>query len=343
VAVARLTDAGGLPADDERTLVLDARPGTRVLLIAAESPRVRAGYYVREALRAASGSRPVSVDQVTLPAQRLPEVSESNRPDVIVLLATRGLERGAREQVAAAVEAGTGLLVAVGPDVESSAVGDLVRGLPLKLEQLPGGAPSLSLVPVDVRHPVFEAYAERTSAYARVRVDRAVRIGGTEAGRVLAQFDSGMPALVEYAPAGGRVLVLASDLGARWNRWPMSTTFVPFVRDAVDYLSRRRAEPQEFLVAQAPAGLDAQPGAHVLPDGRRVAVNVDPAESSLDLAEQEELAGRIAVEPRSSSEPPRPGALRESRQALWWYLLVGVLVFLVSESLASARRAARES
>lgn len=46
IAVASLVDAGGLPADDERTLVLDARAGTRVLLIAAGASGGRAGYYV---------------------------------------------------------------------------------------------------------------------------------------------------------------------------------------------------------------------------------------------------------------------------------------------------------
>jgi hypothetical protein len=159
---------------------------------------------------------------------------------------------------------------------------------------------------------------------------------------VLAQFDNGLPALTEYAAGKGRVLVLATDLDSHWNDWPRSPTFLPFVREAVGYLAQRSPEPQEYLVGQEPAAIDARPGAHVLQSGRRVAVNVDSRESSLDLAEDAELAALVSVEPAGTAPPTtRTGVSQEARQSIWRYLLFGAVAALVGESLISARRAVR--
>lgn len=343
VAVVRVVDVGGLAADDARTLVLDRPAGLRVLLVVNANGTDTGGFYVRRALESSPRTQPVDVQELVLPASAWTGQEAQGDPDVILLLGTRGLGRELRERLASLVQAGTGLLVAVGPDVEAGSLREWFGGSPaLRIEQIGEGQETLAFAPLDVRHAVFSPYSDRSGAFSRVRFEQAVRIAPDASTRVLAAFDNGLPALAEYAAGRGRVLLLATDLDARWNQWPVSPTFVPFLRESVGYLAQKRGQAQEFLVGHAPAGVGGQPGVHVLEDGRRVAVNVDPRESSLDLAEVDELAAQFVSAPAPAEPAPaRVDARRESQQSVWRYLLLALAAALVGESLLSARRAVR--
>ena len=89
-----------------------------------------------------------------------------------------------------------------------------------------------TLAPSDVRHPVLQAFAGRSSlglgevpAVRRRSRGRAVRRWrGSRSGRRRSST----------ATSGeGRALVLASDLDNRWNDFPLHATFVPFVHESV--------------------------------------------------------------------------------------------------------------
>ena len=72
-----------------------------------------------------------------------------------------------------------------------------------------------------------------------------------------------------------------------------------------------------------------------------VAVNVDPSESNLERVDPQELVavatGRAAGDRSVTTERElRPEDL-ERRQTLWWYLLIGALGFLASETVVSNR------
>jgi hypothetical protein len=324
--------------------VLDPLPRIRVLSIVRGEPGNPDDYYLRRALESTSRAQPVTVEALVLPGGQWPDDSSAGRPDVIVLATTRGLGAEVRRQLQSAVEAGAGLLVPAGPDVDAGALrGVFPDGPALRLEQAGIPPAPLALAPLDVRHAVFAPYAERSGALSRVRFEQVIRIVPGAGSRVLARFDNGLPALIETGAGRGRVLVLASDLDAQWNDWPLSPTFLPFVREAVGYLAGTPAPPQGYLVGHAPASIaDPSPGVHVLQDGRRVAVNVDPRESSLDLAEHGELAALVSVESAEPAPPAaRAGVSQESRQSLWRLLVLGMVAALVGESLISARRAAR--
>jgi hypothetical protein len=76
----------------------------------------------------------------------------------------------------------------------------------------------------------------------------------------------------------------------------------------------------------------------VLGDGRRVAVNVDPRESSIDLSlEADVLAAVTAAADAPSAEVV--AASRESSQGVWRYVFLLLMVVLVVESVVGARRA----
>ncbi|UCF21277.1 MAG: BatA domain-containing protein [Gemmatimonadota bacterium] len=72
-----------------------------------------------------------------------------------------------------------------------------------------------------------------------------------------------------------------------------------------------------------------------------VAVNMDPLESDLAALDLEEIVGTLTYEGGESAGTPSPVQLsaeeRERRQGLWWYLLVGAGILLLSETYVSNR------
>ncbi len=72
-----------------------------------------------------------------------------------------------------------------------------------------------------------------------------------------------------------------------------------------------------------------------------VAVNVDLAESNLEQVDPQELiaaaTGRAAGDRSVTTEREFQPEDLERRQTLWWYLLVGALGFLASETVVSNR------
>jgi len=72
-----------------------------------------------------------------------------------------------------------------------------------------------------------------------------------------------------------------------------------------------------------------------------VAVNVDLAESNLERVDPQELVaaatGRVPGDRSVTTERELQPADLERRQTLWWYLLVGALGFLASETVVSNR------
>jgi len=73
-----------------------------------------------------------------------------------------------------------------------------------------------------------------------------------------------------------------------------------------------------------------------------VAVNIDPAESDLSVMDQGEFTAAVTgragpqVAASTAQEPETPQEL-ERRQALWWYLLLGGILLLATETMLSNR------
>jgi hypothetical protein len=182
------------------------------------------------------------------------------------------------------------------------------------------------------------------SSLGLVKFERITTVTGRDC-QVLARFSSGETAVVECEVGEGRALVLASDLDNGWNDFPRHATFVPFVHEAVRYVSGRRSRAGEYLVDDAPAGVERRPGIVTLPDGeggtaRRAAINVDPAESDpgrLTAAEFQAAVTRLKDAARS--EGRAQDMQSEQRQHLWQYVLGFMLVVMLIESMVAARTA----
>jgi hypothetical protein len=199
-----------------------------------------------------------------------------------------------------------------------------------------------------MRHPIFRAFGSMASNLGVVRFTRVAGISDRGTGLSLARFNSGQGALVEYAYGKGRILVFGSDLGNRWNDFPLQPTFVPFVHETVRYLTGSAVKPAEILIADLPPGTPRRPGAVTLPPGsgmtgpgRRVAVNVNARESDPARLGQDEF---LAAVTRAGAAKRGPGAGArarddEDRQRLWQYGLALMIVGLVAEGLLGRRLA----
>ena len=229
-----MTDRYGYRWDDTRYALLDRATPTVVRVVVNGGTLDAEAFYLAQALGVAPASRPVEVTPVAPGALSASLPSAGEAGDVIVVIGTDGLSRSARARIAAFVENGGGLLLVVGPGIDPRLVRDLLGesvelGVEMPVAAVPDGA-GRRLAVMDPRHPVFRPFGDLVATLGRVRFTRMARIllsgppdvpaGADRSPRVLARFDQGDPALIEYARGDGRALVLASDLGMEWNDFP---------------------------------------------------------------------------------------------------------------------------
>lgn len=341
-----IDDPDGYAADDVRYLVLDPPAAVRVFVVTAHPPQAsNAGIYVERALSLADDGRAFAVTVIegaafsALPAERFGEAG------ALVLLGTTTLDRQGRERVAAYLREGGRVLLTMGPDIDVATLSD-VAGTDLAIEQAPvdTGGKTVTMIAVDVRHPVFRPFLDPSGALGDVQVARYRRLNDQEGRTVLARFSGAGSALIEETVGRGRLLVFASDLDNQWNRFPLNPSFVPFAIEAVRYLTHGREQPQSYTIPQVPAGGRAAPGIYELPvspdersragaDGvRRVAVNVDVRESNPARVSVEEFSASIARrsgpgETRAQVEARQ----QEERQRLWQMGLLVMFLALAGE------------
>lgn len=349
VAAVGVTDRYGYRWDDTRYALLDGATPAVVRVVVNGGTLDAGAFYLAQALAVAPASRPFEVTPVAPGALSASPPSAGEAGDVIVVTGTDGLSRSGRIRIAAFVENGGGLLLVVGPGIDARLVRDLLgESVELAVEMPVGAAPDGAgrrLAVMDPRHPVFRPFGDLVATLGRVRFTRTARIllsgpadvpaGADRPPRVLARFDQGDPALIEYGRGEGRALVLASDLGMEWNDFPRHPGFVPFVQEVVRYLAGPPPAPRDLLPSEVPGGMSRLPGVATDPaSGRRVAVNVDPRESEPRPLTPDGFLARLGATPTgpSGALPPAGGAAREAEQSLWWYVVVAAAVLLVGEA-----------
>jgi len=226
--------------------------------------------------------------------------------DVIMLLDLRS--PGAKgAELAAFVEGGGGLFVAMGDDVDPDRYEAEMKGLlpaPLHVVKTaaargtPGAAEKAArLAEIDWDHPVLRIFtgparegleSVRTYRYMLLKPDR--KEGGA---RVIARYDDGAPALVEARRGRGRVVLYASTLDPEWSDWTIRTSFLPAMQRIAAWLAgaldARRDAPG---VVGAPRPLAA-------PEGLRIAALLGP-----DGRERRDLPSKEGV---VVATPDRPG------------------------------------
>jgi hypothetical protein len=338
-----VTDAGGVPTDDTRYLVLDPAEPTRILVLVADPSALGGGLYVERALGAAGGSQAFDATVVDGRSLSTWTGEQISRQDALVLLGTRSLERRGRELVGGYLARGGSALLVLGPDVDPATLGELLGNLAAGIAPAPqplgGGA---TLVLGDTRHPVFRPFAMPASALGDVLFERYWPVDDRDR-RVLARFSGGPAALLEQSRPQGRLLIFASDLDNKWNRFPLSPAFVPFLVEAGRYLTEIERQPQNWTLPAVPAGVEARPSVQQVPGsdqtpGRRVAVNVNIEESNPAPISQDEFLAAVPRVPRATQPDEAAEARKaEDDQRLWQWGLLVMFLALAGEGLVGRR------
>jgi Aerotolerance regulator N-terminal/von Willebrand factor type A domain len=345
-AAVSVDDPDGIQADNVRYAVLNGTTRPTLLVVTGGGELGREAFYLQHAMTAGipsdAGYRVTSISGTQLSA---PDAAALASHAAVILLSTRGLERRGREALASYARNGGGVLVAVGPDVDGDVVADVLGSASTLHVAMAGVRPGPRvLAPADVRHPIFQAFAANPAVFGLVTFDTVARIGGS-ACQTLARFTTGDAALLECPAGEGRALVLASDLGNRWNDFPLHATFVPFVHEVTRYLASARAHASEYLVADVPPGAPRVPGVVTLTDapnagspGRRVAINVDPREADpARLSVDEFLSAVTRLKDIDVSQARVEARQQEDEQHLWRYLLAMMTIVLAVEGIIAAR------
>lgn len=335
-------DDTGIKADNVRYLVLDENARPRVLIIAGTS---RDAFYVEQALVVADGrgGGAYEVERASGADLQAWDQARLDAHAAIVLLSTRGLEHRGRLLLGEYVRKGGGVLIAAGPDIDGEVVSQTVGAPRIEIAPSPSGRDGeepRALAPSDMRHPLFRAFADRSSlglaTFQRVATLRGDGCDG------LARFTTGETAILDCEAEQGRVLIFASDLNNQWNDFPLRATFVPLIHEAVHYLSGTHRS-SDYLVTDVPAGVQPTPGvvgfapiAGAAP--RLISVNVDPEESSAARLSPEDFQKAVArVQDVAVKQPRVEAREQEERQHIWQYALALVLMLLIAESLVSMR------
>lgn len=241
-----------LEADDEKAFVLQVPRDLRALVVDGAPSPVRyrdEAFFVEAALR--SGGSPVVarvVDAESLPAEELSQY------DLLFLLNTRTPEPHVAERLAAFVEGGGGLFLALGDNVDPDGWNERLGPLlPRRLhlvktaaerardDQLPA-----QFGEVDLDHPILRVFGSQgLEGFLSAKTWRYFLLQpGTEGdgSRVLAAWDDGSPALVERGVGQGRVLLYTSTADRDWSDWSIQTSFLPTIQQAAAWLSRALEE-----------------------------------------------------------------------------------------------------
>lgn len=193
--------------------------------------------------------------------------------------------------------------------------------------------------------------------------------------RVIARLGDQTPLLLEKRIGEGRVVLLTTGLDNLTNDFPLHPAFVPFIEQTARYLAgtereggarpvgaflelRNAREQGQGVEVTDPEGkrpLTLSEAASAqsfqltkagyyqlrLANGRRneVAVNPDPKESNLDVIPGDVLAlwqgkGAATAQESSASSPAAPTTVRQS---LWWYVMLLVFAFALTESALASR------
>lgn len=342
VLTARLATPDGLPADDERWLVLDRRPGLRAVVIAGPGAGQAEAVYVRRALEAAGDPHAWQVEM--RPADRIRADADLAGAALAVLVGTSGLDRRGLEALGRFVEQGGGLLVPVGPavnvDLVAAGLGDRFP----RVRVLPASDVAHALVPTEVRHPVFRLFEPDAGAFDAARFTRVAAMATTSPGQVLARFDNGGAALVVQPAGRGRMAVFGSDLSNRWNDLVLQPAFVPWLIETAAWLADSRSAPSILVAGDGSEGGADRPGVvEWTPAGgagaqsMRVAVNVAAAELDGRRLDEAAFLAQVPRDAQDLAGQPAAARRQEQEQGWWRYGLALMLVGLVVESVIGRR------
>jgi Aerotolerance regulator N-terminal/von Willebrand factor type A domain len=355
-AIVTIDDRTGYQGDNARYLLLDPPGAVPIYIVTSHPPgSTNAGLYVERALTVADDSRafnPLVIDGRDFSA--MPGDRPLADAGALVILGTSTLERRGRDVIAAFIRDGGRVLVSLGPDTDLETLSDTL-GIAVEVSDAEEGAArrTVTLAAVDGRHPIFRPFASPTGALGDVYVEQYRRLNDLEGRTVLARFAGAGIAMTEQAVGRGRLLLFASDLENRWNRFPLNPAFVPWAIETARYLAQGREKRQSYTLPNIPSGISPAPGVYDLPSAAaaaksddtkrqavRVAVNVDVRESNPARTSVEEFVGAVTrLNPVAGERALVEARQQEDQQRLWQVGLVVMFLALVGEGIIGRQAA----
>src|SRR4030095_3289468 len=193
------TDA--LPADNQFNFVMTPRRRVSVWMIQAEG--TSSSFYLATAL--SIGTSPPFKTETLSPSRVTPE-SFAKR-SVVILNDTTPLSTAANDALQRFVTQGGGLLIVTGEHLPWNGSTPLLPGkVGNPVERLTGGGGTLGYI--DHSHPVFEEFKDpRNGNFSAVRFFKYRAFTPSPTDKVLAKYDDGSPAVVEWTVGSGRVML----------------------------------------------------------------------------------------------------------------------------------------
>ncbi len=233
-----------------RALVVETRPGKRIF--------EEESYFVTRALDPMQGTTNagfarfelVKVSAEVLARQLAPRKDES-AIDLVILPGLKEIPSGLARSLAAFVEAGGGLLLFVGDDVNPSRYNTEFRDLlPAQLghvERNNSDTPDQRwhLEEYDLFSPVFSVFRRPNSGnLALPEFTRRFTLITNQGVTVPARFGDDTLAIATRALGRGRVALVNTSADTAWTDWPKHRTFVPWLHSLCHWLApRASAEP----------------------------------------------------------------------------------------------------
>ncbi len=278
-----------LSVDNRRYFSVSIPARVKVLLVGDEEADT---YFLGRAFNP-PGSEEVFVRSTSTTGEKL-SLQQIEENDVIVLANVPHLSQWQVEQLQASVSQGRGLLICLGPRVDSEFYNQqlLPRFSPLRLGKLLGttGLKSsyYSFGKMDFSHPILKGLLRRN----RVDSPRFYSIYQTvPSPRVepIIWYNQGSPALCESRLGKGRIVLFTSAVDLGWTDLPVKGIFVPLFYRIVQYLAtalseepQRVGEPIERTFGELQSPVECQD-----PMGNRVSLLPVPGEGRWYLTEVE--------------------------------------------------------
>ena len=372
-----------LASDDELALdnqfyfTYEVAPRPSILVVDGGSGARRDAFFLQSAFDTGDEAR--YAFNVTAP-ERLGAGGLQSQ-DVVFLANVATLTQAQVRSLRQYVESGGSVVVSFGDRVDVPAFSQRLRELgvgaagEVVTPRLVQGAEAI-IGEVDLRHPIFSVFAG-AGAILRPTFRQYVDVRPDSAATVLGRYDTGDPFLVERRLGQGRVLVYTATFNTAWTDFPIDESYIPFVYQLAAYATRRSETRQQFQVGDVVA-VEGRPGAtvdvrapgnrlfkltigesgtgffretetpgqYVAATGRApfyFSVNIDPAESDLDVRDVNEAYAAVVPPSDSARTSAQAGggadvADEEAEQKLWRYLVLLVIALFVLETILANRR-----
>lgn len=245
----RLPD-DALVIDNERWAIARLGGDVRVVLINGEPRRARLDdeTFFADAALSHSATRLRTLLTADLDADVLAAA------DVAVCANAEALSSTTVAKLEAWVQAGGGLLIATGSNVDATAYQQKMRPLVPWLRDpvdVAWGAlaqerkeRALAMTNWDASHPIFAAFAPSDPSLTAARFRKITLVGGdaNTTDRVIARYDNDAAALIERRLGAGRILVFTSTLDRDWNDLALGPGYLPLLRAIVQYLGQKHQD-----------------------------------------------------------------------------------------------------